>query len=131
LASYTNLLHPLQSLTTACLVFISNIFKSSSASPFHLLRGCPKHVQKRNKYIISRIVYLIGFICKIVQRWTVNKTYNFYHFHLPTVLKSGSLNLQKPSRPVQASNAIALLVFSVSDYVETILNRPLMFCIII
>ena len=43
---------------------------------------------------------------------------------MPTVLKSGSLNLQEPSRPVQSSNSIALQAFSVSDYVETILKHP-------
>jgi hypothetical protein len=31
-----------------------------------------------------------------------------YHLHVPTVLKSGSLNLLKPSGPVQACNGIAL-----------------------
>ena len=31
-----------------------------------------------------------------------------YHLHLPTVLKSGSLNLLEPSGPVQACTAIAL-----------------------
>ena len=32
-----------------------------------------------------------------------------YHLHVPTVLKSGSLNLLEPSGPVQACNGIALL----------------------
>jgi hypothetical protein len=31
-----------------------------------------------------------------------------YHFHVPTVLKSGSLNLLEPLGPVQAWNGIAL-----------------------
>ena len=31
-----------------------------------------------------------------------------YHLHVPTVLKSGSLNLLEPSGPVQACNGIAL-----------------------
>ena len=31
-----------------------------------------------------------------------------YHLHVPTVLKSGSLNLLKPSGPVQACNGFAL-----------------------
>ena len=31
-----------------------------------------------------------------------------YHLHMPTVLKSGSLNLLEPSGPVQACNGIAL-----------------------
>jgi len=31
-----------------------------------------------------------------------------YHLHVPTVLKSGSLNPLEPSRPVQACNEIAL-----------------------
>ena len=31
-----------------------------------------------------------------------------YHLHVPTVMKSGSLNLLEPSRPVQACNGIAL-----------------------
>jgi hypothetical protein len=32
-----------------------------------------------------------------------------YHLHVPTVLKSGSLNLLEPSGPVQACNGIAEL----------------------
>ena len=31
-----------------------------------------------------------------------------YHLHVPTVLKSGSLNLLEPSGPVQACNGISL-----------------------
>ena len=31
-----------------------------------------------------------------------------YHLHVPTVLKSGSLNLLEPSGPVQACNGNAL-----------------------
>ena len=31
-----------------------------------------------------------------------------YHIHVPTVLKSGSLNLLEPSGPVQSCNGIAL-----------------------
>jgi hypothetical protein len=31
-----------------------------------------------------------------------------YHLHVPTVLKSGSLNLLEPYGPVQACNGIAL-----------------------
>jgi len=31
-----------------------------------------------------------------------------YYFHVPIVLKSGSLNLLEPSGPVQACNGIAL-----------------------
>ena len=31
-----------------------------------------------------------------------------YHLHVPNVLRSGSLNLLEPSRPVQACNGIAL-----------------------
>jgi len=31
-----------------------------------------------------------------------------YHLHMPTVLKSGSLNLLEPYGPVQAFNGIAL-----------------------
>jgi hypothetical protein len=30
-------------------------------------RGCPKHVEKRNKYILNRNVYLVGLIYEIVQ----------------------------------------------------------------
>jgi len=36
-----------------------------------------------------------------------------YHLHVPTVLKSGSVSLLKPLRPVQACNGIALLFFLV------------------
>ena len=36
-----------------------------------------------------------------------------YHLHVPTVLKSGSLNLLEPSGPVQACNGIA---FCMRDY---------------
>jgi hypothetical protein len=32
-----------------------------------------------------------------------------YHLHVPTVLKSGSLNLLEPSEPVQACTGISLL----------------------
>jgi hypothetical protein len=35
-----------------------------------------------------------------------------YHLHVPIVLKSGSLNLLKPSGPLQASNGIALPFFT-------------------
>jgi len=35
------------------------------------------------------------------------KTASAYHFHVPIVLKSGSLNLLEPSGPVQACNGIA------------------------
>jgi hypothetical protein len=31
-----------------------------------------------------------------------------YHFHVPIILKSGSLNLVEPSLPLQACNGIAL-----------------------
>ena len=34
--------------------------------------------------------------------------YREKHLHVPTVLKSGSLNLLEPSGPVQACNGIAL-----------------------
>ena len=33
-----------------------------------------------------------------------------YYIHVPTVLKSGNLNLLEPSGPVQDCNGIALLV---------------------
>ena len=36
-----------------------------------------------------------------------------YHFHVPIVLKSGSLNLLEPSGSVQASNGVALPLQSV------------------
>jgi len=39
-----------------------------------------------------------------------------YHFHVPTVLKSGSLKLLETSGPVQACNGIAL-PFIISLYV--------------
>jgi len=35
-----------------------------------------------------------------------------YHLHVPIVLKSGSLNLLKPSEPVQACNGMALLLYT-------------------
>jgi len=34
-----------------------------------------------------------------------------YHLHVPTVLKSGSLNLLEPSGPVKARNGIALHLY--------------------
>jgi len=34
-----------------------------------------------------------------------------YHFHVPIVLKSGSLNLLEPSWPVQGCNGTALPLF--------------------
>jgi len=36
------------------------------------------------------------------------KGWHPYHIHVPIVLKSGSLRLLEPSRPVQACNGIAL-----------------------
>ena len=39
-----------------------------------------------------------------------------YHLHVPTVLKSGSLNLLEPSGPVQAYNGITLPSFTLSEY---------------
>jgi hypothetical protein len=33
---------------------------------------------------------------------------NFYHLHVPIVIKSGSLNLLEPSGPVKVCNGIAL-----------------------
>jgi hypothetical protein len=39
-----------------------------------------------------------------------------YHLHVPTVLKSGSLNLLEPSGPVQAYNGIALPLHSLLYY---------------
>ena len=36
-----------------------------------------------------------------------------YHLHVPIVLKSGSLNLLEPARPVQACNGIALPLFDI------------------
>jgi hypothetical protein len=38
----------------------------------------------------------------------VRETDNLNHLHVPTVLKSGSLNFPEPSGPVQACNGIAL-----------------------
>jgi hypothetical protein len=37
------------------------------------------------------------------------------HFHLPTVLKSGSLNLLEPSGTVQACNGIALYLLTAAQ----------------
>ena len=42
---------------------------------------------------------------------------------MPTVLKSGSLNLLEPSGPVQAYNGIAVQAFNVCDYTETIVKH--------
>ena len=39
--------------------------------------------------------------------WTYG--WQSYHLHVPTVFKSGNLNLLEPSGPVQACNGIALL----------------------
>jgi len=39
---------------------------------------------------------------------TAGTLFKNYHLHVPTVLKSGSLNLLEPSGPVQACNGIAL-----------------------
>jgi hypothetical protein len=41
-----------------------------------------------------------------------------YHFHVPIVLKSGSLNRLEPSGPVQACNGIALLTPVTCNLVE-------------
>ena len=38
----------------------------------------------------------------------MRKADNLNHFHVPFVLKSGRLNLQEPSGPVQVCNGIAL-----------------------
>ena len=40
-----------------------------------------------------------------------------YHLHVPTVLKSGSLNLLEPSGPVQGCNGIAFCWFILSNYI--------------
>ena len=44
---------------------------------------------------------------------------------MPTVLKSGSLNLLEPSGPVQACNGIAFTVFSYSHYIKYMGVHPL------
>ena len=46
-----------------------------------------------------------------------------YHFHVPTVLKSGSLKLLEPSGPAQASNGIALPCFTFT-FLLRILHWP-------
>jgi hypothetical protein len=40
----------------------------------------------------------------------VRRADNFYHHHLPIILKSGSLNLLEPSGPVQACNVFCVCV---------------------
>ena len=45
-----------------------------------------------------------------------------YHLHVPTVLKSGSLNLLEPSRPVQTCNGIALPFTYLSEVSEVQLH---------
>jgi len=42
----------------------------------------------------------------------IQEGWQHYHLHVPIVLKSGSLNLLEPSRPVQACNGIALPLLS-------------------
>ena len=45
------------------------------------------------------------------QKWPVRRADKLTTFHVPIVLKSGSLNLLEPSGPVQACNGIALPFF--------------------
>ena len=40
-----------------------------------------------------------------------------YHLYVPTVLKSGSLNIPGPSGPVQACNGIALHYTTIRPYI--------------
>jgi hypothetical protein len=42
-----------------------------------------------------------------------------YHLHVPTVFKSGILNLLEPAGPVQACNGIALPFTLFNDMVES------------
>ena len=46
--------------------------------------------------------YILGVKAAGVYSWET------YHFHVPIVLKSGSLNLLEPSGPVQGCNGIEL-----------------------
>ena len=59
--------------------------------------------------------------------WEVNAAGAYgwqpYHLPVPTVLKSGSVNLLEPSGPVQACNGIAL-PFTVVIYLNTVCNIP-------
>ena len=43
------------------------------------------------------------------------KGWQTYHFHVPTVLKSRSLNFLTPSGPVQACNGIAFALFKLEQ----------------
>jgi hypothetical protein len=47
-----------------------------------------------------------------------------YDLHVPTVLKSGSLNLLEPSRPVQACNGIALPFSSIGMTYDAYITKP-------
>jgi hypothetical protein len=44
-----------------------------------------------------------------------------YHLHVPTVWKSGSLNLLEPSGPVQACNGIAFFIMRMQQYLWSII----------
>jgi len=46
------------------------------------------------------------------QKWPVRRADKLTTFHVPIVLKSGSLNLLEPSGPVQACNGIALSFYN-------------------
>jgi hypothetical protein len=52
--------------------------------------------------------------------------WQLYHLHVPTVMKSGSLNLLEPSGPVQACTRIALLFTYNPGDTLTLLKRETM-----
>jgi len=70
--------------------------------------------------------YFLGV--KVAGAWS----WQPYHLHVPTVLKSWSLNLLEPSRPVQACNGIVLPFLSVLhqplNHASVLCNIPIQKC---
>jgi hypothetical protein len=65
-------------------------------------------------HLVTLYVYFVNVIVekKTLQRADGAISLQTYHFHVPTVLKSGSLNLLEPSGPVQNCTGIALTFMS-------------------
>jgi hypothetical protein len=53
--------------------------------------------------------YFLSVIAAGAQAWQP------YHLHVPTILKSGSLNLLEPSGPVQACSGFRFTFYTVPD----------------
>ena len=72
------------------------------------------------KFILKLLRHVLVLRPYYLSRRPVGRARQPYYIHVPTVLKSGSLNLLETSRPVQACNGIAFLLLTFKNHASYI-----------